>query len=132
MQQVIPVVTLLQASPYRHHQFMKYLEAAKAAWAVAVYFYAVRWGNLTMRFMEVLPQIRDFWELQDQEAQHFGVLAVHTMMLSYSCDKTWKYIELEIQEKKKGKEHDYTFRNAIAYFKTGQITFEECNHHTIK
>lgn len=33
---------------------------------------------------------------------------------------------------KKSKEHDYIFRSAITYFKTGQITFEECNHHTIK
>lgn len=85
-----------------------------------------------MRFMELLPQIRDFWELQDQEAQLVRVLAVHKAMFSDSCDKRGKYIELEIQGKKKSKEHDYTFRSAVTYFKTGQITFEEGNHRAIK
>lgn len=56
-----------------------------------------------MRFMELLPQIRDFWELQDQEAQLVRVLAVHTAMFSDSCDKRGKYIELEIQGKKKAR-----------------------------
>ena len=56
-----------------------------------------------MRFMELLPQIRDFWELQGQETQLVGVIAVHMVILSYSCDKTWKYIELEISKKKKAR-----------------------------
>lgn len=131
MQQVIPIVTLLQASPYRHRLFMRYLEAAKAAWADAIYFYAVRWGNLMMRFTELLPQIRDFWELQDQEAQLVRVLAIHTVCFLTIVTKHRHTLNLKFK-KKKSKEHDYTFRSAITYFKTGRITFEEGNHHAIK
>lgn len=101
MQRVVPLVTLLQASPRRHRQFMRCLEAVEAAGADAVYSYAVGWGNLVMRFMEPLPQIGDFWGLQDRETQLVRALAVRMAMLSYRCDKTWKYTELEMQEKKK-------------------------------
>lgn len=75
---------------------------------------------------------RTFQELKDWETQLAEVLLVHTVMLSDGCDKTWKSIELEISRENKGKEHHYTFRSVVIYVRTGQITFEEGNHHTIK
>lgn len=46
-------------------------------------------------FTELLPQIKDFWELRDRESQFVQVL-VYTMVLSYSYDKTRKDIEPEM------------------------------------
>lgn len=67
--------------------------------ADTIYFYAIRWGNWMTTVTELLPQIKDFRELKDQESQFVKVL-VYTEVLSYSYDKTWKYIEPAMSRKR--------------------------------
>lgn len=61
-----------------------------------------------MRFTELLPQIKDFQEMKSGGTQIVGILADYMVILSYSCDKIWKYIELQVPREKKIKEHHYT------------------------
>ena len=83
-------------------------------------------------FTELLPQIKDFWELRDRESQFVQVL-VYTTVLSYSYDKTRKYIEPEMsrERERESNEHHCTFRSLLIYVKTGQIIFREGNHYAI-
>ena len=54
-------------------------------------------------FTELLPQIKDFWELKDRETQFVKVL-VYMAVISYSYDKTWKYIEPEMSREREKKQ----------------------------
>lgn len=82
--------------------------------ADTIYFYAIRQGNWMTTFTELLPQIKGFWELKDRETPFVNVL-VYTVVLSYTYDKTWKYIEPERSREREKKQWASLYFQKFAY-----------------
>lgn len=95
--------------------------------ADTIYFYAIRQGNWMTTFTELLPQIKDFWELKDRETQFVKMLFTRWCFLTVMT-KHGSTLNLKCQEReKRSNEHHCTFRSLLIYVKTGQITFLKKN-----
>ena len=95
--------------------------------ADTIYFYAIRQGNWMTTFTELLPQIKDFWELKDRETQFVKMLFTRWCFLTVMT-KHGSTLNLKCQEReKRSNEHHCTFRSLLIYVKTGQITFFKKN-----
>lgn len=132
MQQVISVVTVLPASPHRQHQFMRYLEAVKAAWGRCHLFLCRQMGKLDDETYWAASSDQRLWGIEGLRNPTCQSACLHgdaflRLWQNMEIHWTWNF-KREIKSKKQ----HYTFISLVIYVKTGQVTFAEGNHHAIK
>lgn len=76
MEEVIKIFNFLRARALNHCQFVGYLEDVEAEYGDLVYFDVVIWlsrGNLLKRVTILLPEIKNFLELQGWRSQSWMI-----------------------------------------------------------
>lgn len=133
MQQVIPVVSVLQASPHRHHQFMRYLGTVKPACGRYHLFLCHQMGKLD----------DDIYWAASSDQRLLGTEGPREPICPSACLHDGAFLQLwqntkghwtwnvERESERESNEHRCTFWSLLIYVKTGQIIFREGNHYAI-